>query len=73
MRDIVKDYIENCIEMAKTSIKIHKKFSRYDNGFWLSDADKYIEDASLAIEYDMLPSELKHERLEWLGQSDQPL
>ena len=65
MRDIVKDYVENCIEMAKTSIKIHKKFLGHSNGFWLEDAEKYTTLAEMALDYNMLPVELRQKRLEW--------
>jgi len=56
----VKDYIENCLEMVRIDIKMYKKFKGwYDNKFWLEDAEKYINFADLALEHNMLPSELK--------------
>jgi len=60
----IKNYIENCLEMARFDIKIYKKFMGYNNKFWLEDAEKYMNFADLALEYNMLPSELKTEKLE---------
>lgn len=55
----IKNYIKNCLEMVRIDIKIYKKFMGYDNKFWLEDAEKYMNFADLALEHNMLPSELR--------------
>jgi len=59
----IKNYIENCLEMARIDIKIYKKFMGYDNKFWLEDAEKYMNFIDLTLEHNILPSELKTKRL----------
>lgn len=59
----IKNYIENCLEMARFDIKIYKKFMGYNNKFWLEDAEKYMNFIDLTLEHNILPSELKTKRL----------
>ena len=61
IRQKVYDYAENCIETAKVSIKMHKRFLCIDDKLsfdWLGDAEKYVGAAARALESNMLPSEL---------------
>lgn len=65
VRQRVYDHAENCIEMARVSIKMHKRFLDIvkipGDLFWLDDAEKYADEAAIALEYNMLPSELKNQ------------
>lgn len=59
MKKNVKYYIENCIEIIKTDIKFHKKFGKYSGKFWLNDAQTQMDNIDMAMDYDMLPGEVK--------------
>jgi len=59
IRQRVYDYVENCIEIANISIKMHKRSLGFCETYWLDDAEKYTEEAEKALKYNMLPSEAK--------------
>ena len=66
MRTRVKLYVEGCVDLAKLDIKLHKFFKGYDNDkIYLEDASFHIQNAEIAIEYNMIPTELKVKK--WLS------
>lgn len=66
MDEKIKDYVENCIEMVKLDIKMHKLFKDYDKpNFWLKYAEKNISNIETALKYNMLPSEKQKEKEWW--------
>lgn len=66
MKNRVKLYVEGCCDLVRLDIKIHKFFQ--GDGDYLEDAKMHIKNAEIAMEYNMLPSELKEKKLdEWLN------
>jgi len=65
MTNRVKLFVEGCCDLVRLDIKLHKFFQ--GEGDYLEDAEMHIKNAETAIEYNMLPSELKEKRLEWLA------
>jgi hypothetical protein len=57
MRETVKIYVEGCIDIAKLDIKLHKFFE--GQGDFLESAESHLKDAETAIEFNMLPAEIK--------------
>lgn len=61
MKNRVKFYVEGCCDLVRLDIKLHKFFQ--GDGAYLEDAEMHIKNAETAMEYNMLPSELKTKRM----------
>ena len=62
MRTRVKYYVEGCCDLVRLDIKLHKFFKGL--GGYLEDAEIHIKNAEIAIESNMLPSELRIKNVE---------
>ena len=66
MKITVKLYVEGCCDLARLDIKLHKFFQ--GDGDYLEGAEQHIKNAERAMEYNMLPSDLK--KFGWVGEDE---